>query len=109
VLTTSRDARNELLAIARSGRVLLLRNPDPDYPENNWYLSCKRMTEARLSPDHRFSHRAWDIPFTRVARPSGLIEASSATTWEDVTAKWTWDQLKAERATWLDVMTLSVD
>lgn len=109
VLTTSRDARNELLAIARSGRVLLLRNPDPDYPENNWYLSCKRMTEARLSPDHRFSHRAWDIPFTRVARPTGLIEASSATTWEDVAAKWTWDQLKAERATWLDVMTLSVD
>lgn len=109
LMTTSMSDRNELLSIVRSGRIILLRNPDPDYPENNWYLSCKRMTELRLSPDHRFPHRAWDVPFTRVARPVGMIEASSATTWSAVANKWTWNQLKAQRATWLDVMTLSVD
>lgn len=108
VLTTSLTARTRLLSILASGRVILLRNPDPDYPENNWYLALGTADESRVSPDHRFGYRAWELPFTRVARPTGLIEASSETTWEDVAETWTWDQLKASRATWLDVLTQSV-
>jgi len=109
LLTTSRATRDRLLNIAASGRVLLLRNPDPDYPENNWYLAVGTLSESRVSPDHRFGYRAWELPFTRVARPTGLIEASSETTWDDVAESWTWDQLKAARTTWLDVITQGVN
>lgn len=108
LMTSSLRARTRLLSILSSGRVLLIRNPDPDYPENNWYLALGNAEEARISPDHRVAYRSWTIPFTRVARPVGLIATSSETSWDEVAATWTWDQLQAARATWFDVITQGV-
>lgn len=98
---SSRDKMNDLLD---SGRVLLLRNPDPAYPESSWYVSIGNTKEARPIPDAHFSERLWSLPFARVERPTGLIEVSAGRTWADVLAEGTWANVLAENDDWLDVL-----
>lgn len=96
-----RDRMNVLLD---SGRVLLLRNPDPTYPENNWYLSVGTTKERRPIPDARYPERLWSLPVDRVERPTGLIEVSGGRTWADVLAEGTWANVLADNTNWLDVL-----
>jgi hypothetical protein len=97
--------RKQALNILRSGRVLLMRNPDPSYPETNWYIAIGDVTEARDVPDGRWAHRVWTVPFVQVLRPTGLIEASSGTTWQQIKdSGMTWQQLRESRQDWLDVL-----
>jgi hypothetical protein len=41
----------------------------------------------------------------RVARPTGLIEASGGVTWADVLALGDWADVLADRDNWLEVLT----
>lgn len=87
-----------------TGRIVLLRNPNPDYPETDWYLLIKDVVKGRLpNADARRPERAWTIPFTRVERPVGLINASTLTTWSQVKATYTWDQAWLNATDWLDL------
>lgn len=104
VKTDTWQERLVALSLFETGRIIYLRNPDPNYPENNWYLAIGDVTETRTFPDHRRHGRTWTIPFTRVARPSGLIESSSAQTWAEVMTD-TWDTVRQQNANWLDVLT----
>lgn len=104
VATDTLDERDRMLSMMASGRALQMRNPDPLYPENNWYISVGDLTESRPIPDHRRPERNWTLPATRVDRPTGLIEASGAVTWADVLALGTWADVMADRDDWLEVL-----
>jgi len=85
-----------------SGRILFLRNPDPRYPETDWYLHIGTTSSDRLGADQRRPERAWTVPFVRVERPVGLIAASTAISWGRVKDSGvTWGDLR--RSDWLDV------
>lgn len=105
VATDTLADRTELLQVLRSGRALLLRNPDPRYPENDWYLSIGDVDESRPIPNHRVPARTWKLPVVRVARPTGLIEASGGVTWADVLTLGTWSSVQTLRDNWLEVLT----
>jgi hypothetical protein len=104
VLTMTSQHRALLLTVIRSGRVLLLRNPVPEYPENNWFLALGDITEDRPVPNQRVTVREWTMPFVRVERPTGLIEASSGRTWQQVKDSGTWDNLRNTTPDWLGVL-----
>lgn len=104
LLTLTIPQRNELVSMVGSGRVLLLRNPIPDYPENNWYLALGDITEERPIPNQRLPERLWTVPFVRVERPTGIIEASVSATWQSVSDVGTWGQVKTDRDSWLGVL-----
>ena len=104
VSTDTLEERSLLLSVLGSGRVLQLRNPDPLYPETDWYISIGDVTEGRPIPDHRRPERTWALPVVRVDRPTGLIEASGAVTWADVLALGTWTDVLADRDSWLEVL-----
>jgi hypothetical protein len=103
--TSTLDERKQALAIFESGRILLLRNPNPSYPETSWYLAIGNVEEERtIEFDARQPYRTWTVPFVVVERPTGLIEASSGITWADIKASgMTWRQLRDRRSSWLDV------
>lgn len=98
-------ARDQMNLVLDSGRVLLLRNPDPRYPETSWYVSIGDSSEARPIADQRQPERLWTLPITRVDRPTGLIEASGGVTWADVLAEGTWSNVLADHDNWLEVLT----
>lgn len=104
VLTMNTDQRNQILSVIRSGRVLLLRNPDPNYPENNWFLALGDVTEDRPVPNQRITIREWTLPFVRVERPTGLIEASSGRTWQQIKDLGTWETIRSTNQDWLAVL-----
>ena len=111
LLTATLDERRMAIQTLQTGRILMLRNPDPLIPEGNdggtWYLAIGTVTEKRLFKDHRRPEREWGLPFVRVERPVGLIEASSSTsvTWATVKAtNASWATVAASYADWLDVM-----
>jgi hypothetical protein len=104
VLTMNAEARTKLLLVMASGRVLLVRNPVRDYPENDWYLACGDLVEDRPVPNQRVTVREWTFPFVRVERPSGLIEAASGATWQQVKDSGTWLNLRTTRQDWLAVL-----
>lgn len=104
--TETLDERKQALMIFESGRILLLRNPNPAYPETSWYLAIGNVDESRtIEQDARKPNRTWTVPFVVVERPTGLIEASSGVTWAQIKASgMTWRQLRDQRASWLDVV-----
>jgi hypothetical protein len=103
--TDTLEQRFMALSLFSSGRVLLLRNPDPAYPETDWYIACGDVVEVREIPDGRYSNRTWTVPFAQVKRPAGLIDAASGVTWQQIKdSGMTWAQLRAARETWLDVI-----
>lgn len=84
---------------------MYLRNSDSSYPENNWYIAIGTVTEMRMLPDARRPERLWAIPYTRVERPSGVIEASTGVTWKMILETgMTWEELRSAREDWLDVL-----
>jgi hypothetical protein len=103
--TDTLDDRSNTLRLFQSGRVLLLRNPNPAYPETSWYISCGNVQEQRtIDQDGRKPQRTWVVPFVQVERPTGLIEASSGVTWQQIRdSGMTWRQLRDQRESWLDV------
>jgi hypothetical protein len=107
--TTTPEDRANTLRLFESGRVLLLRNPNPAYPETSWYISCGDVEEARtIEPNARKSERTWTVPFVQVERPTGLIEASSGVTWQQIKdSGMTWQQLRDSRGDWLDVALIA--
>jgi hypothetical protein len=105
VLTMNTEQRGQILNVVRSGRVLLLRNPIPDYPENNWFLALGDVTEDRPVPNQRVTIREWTLPFVRVERPTGLIEATSGTTWQTIADNHSWAHLRDNMQDWLAVLT----
>jgi hypothetical protein len=102
--TSTLADRDQMNLILDSGRVLLLRNPDPSYPESGWYLSIGGVTESRPITDARHPERLWQLPYARVERPTGLIEVSGGVTWADVLAEGTWASVLAGNDSWLDVL-----
>lgn len=105
LFTNTLTERQQALTVFASGRVLLLRNPDPSYPESNWYIACGDIEESRTLPNSRRPERTWVVPYTTVERPTGLIEASAGATWlmQRNTGS-TWQQLKDQNQNWLDVL-----
>jgi hypothetical protein len=111
LLIKTASERRRLLDLVSSGRVLLLRNPDPAYPETSWYISVGQVSEERIIPDHRRPERRMTLEFVVVDRPGGLIASSKPTTWEDVVNTYTaWgtalnpNSLQANADTWIDVL-----
>lgn len=76
LLTRSLEGRARLLSVLQSGRVLLLRNPDPSFPENNWYIAVGSVSEERIFSDHRRPERRWVVEIAQVSRPSGYLTFS---------------------------------
>jgi hypothetical protein len=108
LLTETLMQRQQMIQVLKSGRVMMLRNPDPAYPESMWYIAIGDVTEARVEGDARRPERIFSFPFTRVARPSGLSEAGITNTWSLIRDNFTWAELAADR-TWLDTMIDPVD
>jgi hypothetical protein len=107
--TSTLEERQQALTVFASGRILLLRNPNPAYPETSWYLAIGNVSEARtIEQDARRPERTWTVPFVQVERPTGLIEASSGVTWQMIKdSGLTWRELRDRRANWLDVALVS--
>lgn len=105
IQTDTLAERDMALRTLEKGKIVLLRNPNPAYPERNWYLAIGDVTEARVSQDHREPHRSWTIPFVRVDRPTGDIEAHDRPTWADLRALGTWANVRAMRGNWLGAAT----
>jgi hypothetical protein len=109
LMTRTLEQRLQAEILFSSGRVLYLRNTDPLYPENMWYLACATVTESRAFPtDHRRPERLWEVPYVRVARPDGLIQASSGVTWQQIKDAYTWSTLRSTKANWLSVLVGTV-
>jgi hypothetical protein len=104
LLTMNMDQRKQVLNVISSGRIVLLRNPIPDYPENNWYLALGDITEDRPVPNQRVTVREWTLPFVRVERPSGLIEAGGGRTWQQIKDLGTWQTVRDTNQDWLSVL-----
>lgn len=105
LLTTTLADRSMALTVLETGRILLFRNPDRAFPENDWYLAIGDVQEARLGPDLRRPERLWTVPWARVERPSGLIDSQSGRTWQNVyddDASWLATRTKNED--WLAVL-----
>lgn len=77
LLTRTLNGRERLLSVLQSGRVLLLRNPDPSFPENNWYVAVGSVSEERIFPDQRRPERRWVVEIAQVARPSGYLTTAA--------------------------------
>lgn len=105
VLTSTLAEREFFISVMASGRTVLMRNPEPLYPENNWYISIPDINEERIFEDQRRPERLWSFPYTRVERPTGLIEATTAATWQNTKDIGTWLQVRAARGPWLNVLT----
>lgn len=104
--TNTLAERTQANMVFSSGRVLMLRNPNPAYPENNWYIACKDVEESRTLPDARRPERTWTVPFVTVERPTGLIEASSGVLWQQLKdSGQSWLAVKETRDNWLEVIT----
>lgn len=89
-----------------TGRILLLRNPDPNYPESGWYVAIGTITEARLGNDHRRPERLWTVPFVQVERPSGLIDSAVGQTWAQLKLRgMSWGGVKSNYINWLDILS----
>ena len=65
--------RQEFLDLLSSGRILLMRNPDWRYPENDWYISVGEVTEERIFTDHRRPERRFVLEVAVVDRPDGYL------------------------------------
>lgn len=105
LFTNTLAERTQALTVFSSGRVLLLRNPNPAYPETMWYIAVGDVDESRTLPDARRPERTWTVPFTTVERPTGLIEASTGTTWQMIKdANLTWQNVRDSNDNWLDVL-----
>lgn len=105
VMTSTLTEREDMLQVLSTGRILLMRNPEPLYPENNWYISIPDVQEQRIFTDQRRPERLWALPYSRVERPTGLIEASTAQTWQQVKDLGTWGAILTARGSWLNVLT----
>jgi hypothetical protein len=81
VITRTLGQRLDLLRLVASGRTLLLRNPDPSYPETGWHIAVGEITESRILSDHRSPLRAWELPISVVDRPSGNLSMSGGRTY----------------------------
>jgi hypothetical protein len=106
LLTQDAAGRGKLLSALQTGRILLLRNPDPRYPEDAWYVSVGDVAEQRLpGGDQTRPERMWQVPFIQVERPVGLIEQSAGQTWAQVAARWaSWAEVRRDNPTWLDLL-----
>jgi hypothetical protein len=106
LLSRDAPARARALSTFQTGRILLVRNPDPRYPEDAWYVSIGDVTEQRLpNGDQTRMERLWQVPFVQVERPVGLIEQAAGQTWAQVAAKWSdWAGVRRDNATWLDLL-----
>jgi hypothetical protein len=71
--TDTLKRRTELLSMLSAGRILLLRNPDPSYPERHWYISVGNVSEERILTDHRDPRRRWVMEISVVDRPVGYL------------------------------------
>jgi hypothetical protein len=106
LFTNTLAERKQALLVFASGRVLLLRNPNPAYPETLWYLAVGDVEEARTLPDARRPERTWTVPFVTVERPTGLIEASTGVLWQQIkNSGESWFTLRETRDNWLEVLT----
>lgn len=86
-----------------SGRILYWRNPDPRFTENGWWVAIGNITQGRVGPRAAFRpERLWRVPFVRVERPEGLINASTSIDWNLVKNNYTWQQLRDMKNDWLD-------
>lgn len=105
LLTKTLEERQLMLDVMTSGRVLLLRNPDASYPENDWYLSIGGLTEERVIPDHRRPERRWVVEFVQVDRPGVLIGAVRTRTWAEVATDYaSWNAVRDQNTNWRDLM-----
>lgn len=103
--TSTLIERQQAITLFESGRILLLRNPNPAYPETSWYLAIGNVEESRtIKEDARQPQRTWTVPFVQVERPTGLIEASSGVTWQMIKdSGMTWREVRDHYVDWLDV------
>lgn len=87
-----------------TGRILYLRNPDPRYPENGWYIAVGDTSSGRPGASVSWApERLWHVPFVKVERPEGLISVATSVSWSQVKSAYTWADLKTKRTDWLDV------
>jgi hypothetical protein len=104
-ITNTLAERLQFITIINAGRILLLRNPDPQYPENMWYISIGDVSEERIAQDHRIPIRRWVVSAQVVDRPSGLLTAITGQSWQNVNDTYTdWDEVDTENDSWLSVL-----
>lgn len=104
-ITNTLEERAQFITIINAGRVLLLRNPDPRYPENMWYISIGDVSEERIAADHRIPVRRWVVSAQVVDRPSGLLTALNGQAWQNVYDSYTdWNEVDVENDAWLNVL-----
>jgi hypothetical protein len=106
LLLKTLNERQRLMDLVATGRTLLLRNPDPAYPESDWYLAIGNVTESRIAPDHRLAYRVFTLEFAVVDRPSGPIATRPKVTWDAVIAAYTsWGPALAPNSVLANVKT----
>jgi len=110
LLTTTLEQRKMVLALFQTGRTLLFRNPEILMPEGgsegSWYIAVGTVSESRPYRDHRKPHRMWQVPFVKVEKPVGLINAASqqGQTWQQVKDKFdTWALVERLNESWMEV------
>lgn len=84
LMTKTLNERKQILSIIKTGRILLLRNPDPNYPENNWYISVGDVTEERVMTNHGDPVRRWVLPIAVVERPFGYLDTANGRNYQTV-------------------------
>lgn len=105
VMTRTLQERAQFVEIMNTGRILLIRNPDPSYPENMWYVSIGNVSEERILPDHRSPLRRWVLDVQVVDRPSGLITALTGQSWQVVRVTYPeWIDVQNNNEAWINVL-----
>jgi hypothetical protein len=104
LLTRTLLARTAVLEMFSPGRILLYRNPNPLYPETDWYLAIGEVEENRVIADASRPERSWTVPFVHVERPAGMINSQAMMTWQQVKDSGvTWESLR--KSSWIDVLS----
>lgn len=108
LLTRTRAARAEMLAVTEGGGPICFRLVDHSYPEAEelLYISVGDITESRIFEDHRKDERIWTLEVAAVQRPVVGVVSVTRSSWGTYAGKVpgvsgkTWDGLILEGYTW---------
>lgn len=103
LVTRTLADRDRLELLVSAGTPLLFQAP-PEYGIPDAYLSIAAESVGRVSPDHRFPIRVFQLPFAVEKAPGGPAEGPAGTRWLDQCNVYAnWGAVKAAGLTWQQV------
>ncbi|MEV8373016.1 hypothetical protein AB0P21_09780 [Kribbella sp. NPDC056861] len=103
LVTATLDERDALWGLLDDGDVLLLRTTR-EFGIGNLYFAVQKATESRATRLGMHPARRFGLEFVETSAPIGRLVSGRDNTWRQVvTGAATWQDVKDQRADWLDV------